>query len=332
MTMTETEEREWVCGHFDRMMAAPSPAERTAYLLRHPVLLSSGALRLIQAGRSAEPGLRATMLYLDEARAHFWQHPEDYPKGHGPLEALVDELRAGSVDFAEALQRAREPGCSGQLSHSYLRAVLLHWVEELDIDVAFAMHAAELALEAAWAMPLPHLVLDVRRAAAEGFIRLVHGGLMRRPDGRRFARAIDVGQWAVEDAVAAGRPALQGEYLSMLGSMALDAYTARFAPSTAYSAAIAAWLANAIDPMPAPSVGLALARELLEASVDLREPGSDRGRTLKALLEAVVYGAFAGGGSPDPGVVATLAERALAELDSASDQDVIARIRVLRGV
>ncbi len=171
MTMTETEEREWVCGHFDRMMAAPSPAERTAYLLRHPVLLSSGALRLIQAGRSAEPGLRATMLYLDEARAHFWQHPEDYPKGHGPLEALVDELRAGSVDFAEALQRAREPGCSGQLSHSYLRAVLLHWVEELDIDVAFAMHAAELALEAAWAMPLPHLVLDVRRAAAEGFIR-----------------------------------------------------------------------------------------------------------------------------------------------------------------
>jgi hypothetical protein len=299
------------------------------YLLEHPVLLSSAALGLIQQAKPKEAITNAALASLDNARVHWWQHPDDYPLGHGPLERTVAALRSGEIDYDDAIQRARDLECSGQLSHTYLRAVMLSWVDELQNDLTFTLQAAEIAIEATWAMPLPSLVLDARRAAAEGFIRLVHGGLMRRPDGRLYARAIEIGEWAWHDAEKRGKLPLKGEYLHELGTLALDAFAANFGPSVNYPAEVDAWLARAIDPMPKPADGLQQARAYLSDAADLREPGSNRGRTLKALLEAIVYEAYARGEKLNDAEVQALAGRALADLAPYKDEDAIKRVLAL---
>jgi hypothetical protein len=332
MTMDESQEKAWVLAQYDGMLAAGTPAPRKAYLLEHPVLLASAALQIIQAERADEPNTTAALVYLDQARRYLWQNTSDYPPGLGPLQKVVAALRVGDIDYEEAMRQALDIECCGQLSHTYVRAVMMRWTDELQNDVTFTMQAAEIGLEAALAMPCPRLALDVRRAAAEGFIRLVHGGLMRRPDGRLFARALEMGEWGWQDAEQRGKMGLKGDYLNMLGAMALDAYAANFGPSPDYPAAIEEWLARALDPMPKAVDGLAQARAYLSAAVELRDPGSPRGNTLKALLEAVVYEAFARGERPDRGQAPALADRALADLNPTTDQLAIDRVLVLRGL
>ena len=82
--------------------------------------------------------------------------------------------------------------------------------------------------------------------------------------------------------------------------------------------------------MPGVAEGLAHARNYLTAAVDFRPSGRERGHTLKALVEAIVYDGFARGTGSDPGEVSALAERALVDLDPAADGRVIERLMLLR--
>lgn len=332
MTTDDAREAAWLADHFTRMLNAATPAERTTYVLEHPVLLSAAALRAIQLATPEDPEASAAVAFLDGARSHFWSHPEEYPPGHGPLEHVIDALRSGDVDLEEAIERARAPDCAGQLSHTYLRAVMTHLEAEVDGDVTFALGAAEISLESAWAMPWPLLSLDVRRAAAGGFVRLVHRGLIRRPDGRLYARALEVGEWGWRDAEENGNLPLKGAYLHWVGTLSLDAYAANFGPSPEFPEEIQAWLARASDPMPDAAEGLGHARNYLSAAVDFRPAGRERGHTLKALVEAIVYDGFARGTGSDPGEVSALAERALVDLDPAADQRVVERLMLLQSL
>lgn len=322
--------REWVRGHMEAMLAAGEAEARRDYVLAHPVLLSAEALGMIQDAGGDDPEWRAAVAYLDEARVYLWEHPGDYPPGHGPLEEVVGEYRAGALGLDDAVGRAGRLDCCGQLSHTYLRAVMRRWLDELEMDVSFALGAAEIALEAALAMPFPRLAADVKRAAAEGYVRLVHGALMRRPDGHAYGRALDIGRWAVEDARERDKTGLEGEYLHELGTLVLDAYAANLGPSPDYPDGVNAWLARADIPMPAAAGELARAREFLSRAVELRETGSSRGTTRKALLEAETYLAFAVGERPDPGRVRALAAEALADLRQPSDSRHLERVIALR--
>jgi hypothetical protein len=330
--MTERDETVWLCENLDGLLAADSPDERWRWVFEHPVLLSAKALELLQRERPGDPETGAALRLLDETRTHLWDRPEDYPLGHGPLEAVAAALREGEIGYDEAVERARAPERAAQLSHTYLRALLLAWVEEVELDAGFGLSLANLALESARAMPLPRLATDVMRATAEGFIRLVHGALLRRPDGAALRRALEVGEWALDDAEEQGRPALKGAYLQMMGAMLLDSYAANFGPSADFPEQVRGWLARASEPMPDASDGLTRARDHLADAVDLRAPGSPRGKTRKALLEAEIYRAFSMGKEPDPDTVSTLAGEALADLDPAADAPHVARVVQLRDV
>jgi hypothetical protein len=320
----------FLCDQLTGLFEAPTPAERTMYILDHPVLLSGAAHRVIQLARPEDERINRALAFLDSVRKQLWTHPEQYPGGHGPLERVIAGLRNGDLDLADAVDRATAPECAGQLSHTYLRALLSRLLEEAREDLTFALGAGEAAMEAAWAMPWPRLAVDVRRGAAEGFVRLVHFGLTRRPDGRLYARAMEVGEWCAEEARESGIPHLQGTFLHWIGTTSLDAYGANFGPSPEFLTRIQEWLARASDPMPEPAEGLARARRDLEAAVDLREPGSERGQTLKALVETMVYEGYAGGPAHEPARIVALADRALADLNPEVDRGTIERVVWLR--
>jgi hypothetical protein len=332
MAIDDSREKDWICDQFNRLLAAGTPAARTEYLLEHPVLLSGTAMRIVQLAAGQEPMTEANLMFLDDARKELWAHPEKYPPGHGPLEQVIADLRAGDIDLAEAIERAKAPDCAGQLSHTFVRALLWRLGEAADDDVTFALGAAETVVDAAWAMPWPSLASDVRRAAAEGFIRLVHRGVMRRPDGRLYARALEVGDWGLKDAEKNGNMRLKGAYLHWLGTLSLDAYGANVGVSPDYRSQVEVWLAKAIDPMPDVLEGLAHARRCLTEAVDLRPAGSERGQTLKALVETIVYEAFARGTKCDVVEITALSDRALDDLDAVADERAIGRLLQLRGL
>lgn len=328
----EGAETAWLCDQFTGILDAESGPARRRYLFEHPALLSSSALGAIQRAIPKGPETTPLLMSIDEARRHLSEHPNDYPTGHGPLEHVIAALRSGEIDLAEAIALATTRPCSEQLSQTYLRAVMTSLLEQVDDDVGFAMEAAETAFAAAWAMPWPSLAVDVRRGAAEQFIRLVHRGLVRRPDGRLYARACEAGEWGVLDARHTGNLPLAGAYLHLLGAMSLDAYAANFAPSPAYRTSVASWLARATYPMPEPAAGLAQARVFLSAAVDLRPPGPHRGATLKALVETLVYEDFARDAAANRAEVSALADRAIADLDPQADEGAIARVGLLRSL
>jgi hypothetical protein len=332
MTTDETGETAWLREQFTGMLASGTRGELTAYVLEHPVLLSAAALHAVRLATPQDPEMSAAFTFLDGVRNHLSDHPEEYPVGYGPLERVIGALRSGEIDLQEAIDRAKTPDCSGQLSHTYVRAVMTHLEAETDGDLTFALGAAETALEAALAMPWPMLALDVRRAAAAGFIRLVHRGLVRRPDGRLYARALELGEWGVRDAEERGILPLEGAYLHWLGTLSLDAYAANFGPSPDFPAQLQVWLAKAIDPMPDVAEGLARARAYLSAAVDFRPPGRERGHTLKALVETLVYEGYARGTGCDAAEVSVLADRALGDLDPVADEGFIERVTLLRGL
>jgi hypothetical protein len=330
MSNDDAREIRWVGDQFRALMSAKTPAQRTAYLLEHPVLLSGTAQALLQRVTAGDAVSEGALAELDDLRSALGSHPDRYPAGHGPLERIVAELRSGDIDLQEAVERAKAPDCAGQLSYAYIKALLSRLGNEADDDLTFALAAAETALEAALAMPWPLLAPDVRRGAAQGFIPLVHRGLLRRPDGRLFARAIEVGEWAVRDAEEHGQGPMKGNFLHWLGTMSLDAYGSKFAPSPEFPAQIEEWLGRALDPMPTPVDGLSRARHYLSQAVELRPPGRERGQTLKALVEAMLYEGYARGTAANLAEVSTLADQAIAQLDPDADAATIVRVNELR--
>lgn len=178
-------------------------------------------------------------------------------------------------------------------------------------------------------MTLPSLIDDVRRALAEGYIRIMHLVLMRRPDGQVFESAFTEGMRGIQDARKLGRSTLEGEYHNWLGTLALDAYGSNFGPTELYPGQIQEWLARASEPMPSPPEGLRLACRHLESALNLREPGPMLGRTAKALLEAEIYLAYALGTKIDPERAEFLADWGLSNLDPVEDKAHVARIHQL---
>jgi len=334
-------ERTWVSGIFRQMLSETTSDGRRDFVFRHPVLLSGDALDMLASDFPAEP---QTLAALEQWRLHLWDHPEEYPHGYGPLDELIDALRKRELTFDQARARAIEPARAALLSNTYIRAAMEPVVAEIKQASTLdgpaggdpvAIQAAELMLDSAFAMPYEHLSLHVRLGAAFEFIDAAHATLMQTPDGRLLQRANDAGTSVLTRVDSSVNPAARGRLLHELGVMELDAYASPRWPATPdYAERIAPWLARATNAMPEPSVALARARLRLMEAVELRESGSERGATLKALLQATIYEARAQRSEPKRDDLRSLAQLALQHLDpdvdSAACQWVRSVIFVLR--
>ena len=63
---------------------------------------------------------------LDGLRRRFWDDPAGYPRGTGPLDALLDGLRDRKLTAAAARERAIQPDTAGLLSNTYIKVAHIH--------------------------------------------------------------------------------------------------------------------------------------------------------------------------------------------------------------
>lgn len=332
MKFTETEEKNWICTHFDKMMQAGSEDERNEYIFNNPLLLTLNAIPIITEERGQDPEVLNGINYLSDLRKHYWSQPEEYPSGFGPIEKILELFRNGTLSLDEAKQRAKDVDCAGLLSPLYVKALLLHLVNDLDIDINYTMQAAEVVVDAVISMPMQSFSIYVMMQSTEGYIRLAHGSLLRRPDGQVYKRALDLGQWAADVANASNNNPLKSEFLHMIGTLSLDAYAANFGPNEDYANNINVWIGRAVNPMPHPSAGLENARIFLNDAIPFRDPGSPRGLTAKALLEAIIYEAFYNGVQPDIEYLMQLSGEARKHLHPEMDRAHIDRVQQLMGI
>jgi len=332
MKFTENEEKDWICSHFDKMIQTHTTEEWNQYIFSHPLLLSLNALPIISEKRGENSKANTAIKYLDSIRKKYWDQPESYPFGLGPIEKIIESLKNGSINQEEANLRARDINCSGLLSPLYIRALMVRLLDELNIDINFTMKSVEVAIEAVIAMPLPTFSLHTMMQSTEGYIRLAHGSLIRRPDGQVYNKAISLGQWSVNVANASHNYPLGSDFLHIIGSLSLDAYAANFGPNEDYFNNINNWLKRAVNPMPEPSLGLENARIFISDSIEFRDIGSPRGKTIKALLETIVYENFYLGKKPDIHYLSQLAKEALDNLDPIRDSAHIQRVNEIMGI
>jgi hypothetical protein len=330
--MNEVEENDLILAFFDEMIHKGSQQDLDEYLYSHPLLLSNGIRQVVLDGRGNKPQVINALSYLEEIHNLYWNNVEEYPIGPGPLEKIIFEMRDGNIGYEEALEKACHFDCAVLLSPIYIKALMAFWLEELENDLTFAKEASEITIEAVLSMPLKNLFVSVMMQGAEGFILFSHKYLTRRPDGVLYNKAIAAGIWAVNIAEYTANQPLKGEFLHDIGTLSLDAYSANFGPSPEYPDNIKLWLARADHHMPAPSEGLANACNFLSEAVDLRESGSEKGRTLKALLEAIIYESFVTGTKADPILISSLSEQALSNLDPSTDEFHINRVRELKSL
>jgi hypothetical protein len=330
--MNEMEEKELILAFFDEMALKSSQKDVDDYLFSHPLLLSNGIRQVILENRGNVPQVTNLISYLDEIHNLYWDNLKEYPIGPGPLEKVIFEMRDGNINYEEASLKACHFDCAVLLSPIYIRALMAYWFEELDNDLTYAKEASEITMEAIISMPLKSLFISVLMQGAERFILLTHKYLTHRPDGILYNRAINAGNLAVNIAEYTGNQPLKGDFLHEIGTLSLDAYAANFGPSPEYMGNINIWLARAENKMPAPAEGLANARNFLSEAINLRDSGSDKGKTLKALLEVLIYESFVVGIKADPILIASLSEQALSNLNQYSDEYHIKRVQELRSL
>lgn len=312
-------EKEWLLDIYRQLMEETTPDGVRDFVVRHPVLLSVQALQLMNAWGCQ----RKVLAGLDRMRLELWDKPELFPRDRGPLNGVIEGLRKRELLYAEARARAIRLDCAGLLSNTYIKVVFEFLMPEVSRGGAFPTQAAQVVLDSAWSMPFENLATDIRAGAARGFILVVHAALTQNPDGGLLERAHEAGDWALEHVDWSGKPAARGELLHELGVMDLDAYTSRWPAGLSYMDRISEWLARATKPMPEPAVALARASRLLTEAEELRPPGSDRGATLKALLQSRMFEASATQSQPDREELRDLGTRALQHLDAQSDADAV---------
>lgn len=332
MEFSEIEEKKWICSYFDNMMKTKSIDEKKDYIFKHPLLLTLKAKPILIGERGQDQIALTEIQYLDNLRQYYWKHPEEYPIGYGPIEKIQELLGNGQIQFEEAKQKVRDVNYAGLISPLYMKALMLSWVDDLDIDINFTMKSAELAVEAVIAMPMPDFSLDVRMQTTEGYIRLAHGSLLKRPDGQVYNRAIALGQWSAGVAKTSNNYPLRSVFLHEIGTLSLDAYAANFGPNEDYPNNIDIWIARTANPMPSPGEGLENARIFLQEAIPHRDKGSSLGLTLKALLETIIYEAFYTGVEPDITYLLQLSGYAKDNLDQYTDSVYINRVNELMGI
>jgi len=310
-------DKAWVLGLFKQMLEEKTPDDRLDFVFRHPVLLSAEALKILLASE----GETGALAGLDELRLNLWDHPEQYPRDRGPLNGAIEGLRSRALTLAEARARVVQLQCAGLLSNTYIKVVYEPLLSEVWDGASFPSQAAELVLDSAWAMPFENLAQHVRLAATRGFILVVHAALTQFPDGQLLRRAHEAGAWCLKEVDWSAILPRRSDMLHELGVMDLDAYTSRWPAAPDYLEIIAPWLARATNPMPSPAVALARASDLLAEGAKLRPPGSERGTTLKALLQAKIFEAVARRSDPDPDELGPIASGALENLSPEVDTE-----------
>jgi len=276
----------------------------------------------------------------------------------GPLLDLAQAVDEGSIGVDAAKDAAREHGRRGEVTPQQLTGVV-----QASLNVASegqwrrALPIAEVAYEAALAAHTAHpedtVSAEAWLAVGADLLEILHWALLEQGDIRMYLRAKEIAESGTASAEKLRFPRLQGLLALRFGTLVLDAYTTNRTPAN-YQGQFDAWVARALqgndpalkrllsrrvgaDGEPADDVqppawpsaleGLALAETYLRAALPLVIP-ERRGRTLKAIVQALEWRTLLGG-TADAAELRKVAQQALDELDPGDEQGRLAVLATL---
>ena len=263
--------------------------------------------------------------------------PWQWPRDTGPIHALARKVSGGEWTLPHALALAAGPEVSGNLTPLYVQVVAERArVQSVNGDWPDAVTIFRLLLAALDALPdggpgTP----EMRRHGVVNWIETAGAACMAVPDGRLFRDAL---RRAEAYLPTEADPAAAADAMHRLGVLHLDPWISGRS-SQNYGNDIRIWRqrladtygpAVAADPaaaMPEPVEALTAAVGWFQRALPHRT-GEERGRTLKALAESLVWREIAGG-EADRAAVRAYANEALSLLPAARNEAAIQVLRTL---
>lgn len=259
----------------------------------------------------------------------------------GPLEPLIEKVLRGEISLDLALQEARRPEVTRQLSFDYARRLGAWAMRAIQSEQApVALCAARLVLAAADAIearPDRPERDDIQGEARSRFVEIAKFALAAVPDGRTFALAHAAAQQLVDRADASADTPEARRFRSwahkLLGTLYLDPYTAgKPLHPVLYQSGLGRWRARLAQelgalaaaqveqeqPMPAVEDALRRAEEQLRIAAQLAQ-GRERGRAVKALVQVLRFQQIGLGRRIDEQECRALAREGLQLLDPRED-------------
>ena len=299
----------------EALRSAPDETDALVnHVFAHPVLLR-GDLDDVLA---EAPKQAATT--IAELREWLAQHPEDYPVGPGPIEAIWRRFDDGELSVEQAAVLARHASVTEGLSAPMVEAL--------------ATEARDLALSGEWRAAVAHqrivqaavrvdAPVDVRVSGVRGFLHVVQVTLFTVPDRRLLEEATELAEALIAELLDDSRDEAAADLLFDLGVSWSDPYTVdRLTDS--FEQADRQWEARGWeahtrdgipeDPanwrMPPRREALRRSERYLRQALELKDVGPRR----KALVQVLVWRNRTGDGVDDAEVVSA-AQSALAAID-----------------
>jgi hypothetical protein len=313
--------------------------EMFQFFLHNPGLLSKGRLWAVASQRpelEAEgSSTRRPLGCCDLLRNHFVTHPDEYPIGPGPIEALLRQHLEGEMSIDAAISAASTPEVAWHLSPVYVgglsranerAAQLGNWRD--------AVKQHKLLLAAVDGMRHidgpDHYVVRVDSFLA--WIDIVTRAITEVPDGRLYSDALRRGKELATEAADNNDSPSRAHALHRLGILNLDPYNGSGPPQELliqWRLRAANEFGNQLDADANKSLFECVPRlsegaEFLREAASLRE-GRARARSLKALAQALGRISYFGGEKSNSRIF-ELTEECLSLFDEKLDAQEISNL------
>jgi hypothetical protein len=320
---------------------APDGPAAFACIMAHPALLWDRRWPEIDAWIAGQPqsdrdSFRGHLRAISRLAGNLAGAPWEWPDGVGPIHDLARKVIDGEWSLSRGLAEAAGPEVSGALAPLYVQVVAERTrVRSVNGDWLAAVTTFRLLLAAVDAVPESAGAVVMRRHALVNWIETAGAACGAVPDGRLFT---DVLRRAESYLVGETDPIAAADAMHRLGVLHLDPWISgrssrnyanelriwRQRLADTYGPSVAADPAAALpEPVAALTTGIGWFRRALS-----HRSGEARGRTLKALAEALVWREIAGG-EADHAAVRACATEALSLLPPGANDTAI---QVLHGL
>ena len=342
--------------HTDELIAAfanlDGDEERRRFILDHPVMIANSTMRTmaqrpsiaihylrvidVVGGRIATTGEDITMSF----------NADRYPVGKGPVEKLWNQIEAKQISPAVAIDQAKQPTFSNELTFVYIKALCDHCRHLMETNPIIAFNRQRVVVESTEALAtnitsLPDSeVWQMRCAAGHTWIEVTGNYLVGVADPRALMHAAAIGDRLIEECISRKDQDYLPRLLQRMGVLYLDPYTAGrdLVNEQNYRFAIRNWvvqlraflgpeyanLKQAERDMPDPVEALTKAERYLRDAARLSS-GRDKAYTIAALVQGLAALRLVGG-TVDKAGTAALIDEALGLLTPGIDDERIIRL------
>lgn len=263
-----------------------------------------------------------------------------WPFGTGPIEELAASVHSGELGMATAFGRAKDKELAWGLSPRYIESLAAKAEALASADQCKdAVVMSRLLLAAVDGYAIGHEATEMRRMATLAWLTVAKTACSTVPDGRIFRDAVARGEALISSGALPETADGIGRVLFRLGTLNLDPFEEENTSPLSFDRRRSSWhkrfeythgpieAIDSLTTMPDKLTALKAAIGYFERAATYQD-GEARGRTLKALAQALLRREEAGG-EANRALMSSLAAEALRHLDP---QRHPSHITVLRSI